>query len=154
MYCNQPKRLTMSSAGPNNTLLSSSFSLHIPRLNDIMTHWTPFPLNSSAIAFPLARINLLLNVDAALIPGGKPVTFFVKRIPAGPSLKHNEGMPRRGTGVVSPTHRPKGIVFGVKLAIIINARLYENRTIAAELARAFDNPYLFTQCHLCHSGVG
>lgn len=109
LYYNQLKKLTMSSAGPNNTLLPSPLSPHSPKLNDIMTHWTPFPLNSSAIAFPLARINLLLNVDAALIPAGKPVTFFVIRIPAGPSLKQNEGMPRRETGVVSPMHRPEGV---------------------------------------------
>lgn len=44
-----------------------------------VTHLTPFPLNSSARANPLARISRLENVEAALMPDGKPVTFLTRR---------------------------------------------------------------------------
>ena len=72
-----------------------------------MTHCAPFPRHSSPKATPRARMSLLLNVDATLIPVGKPVTFFTKRRPAGPSWKQMDGTPRRDTAVVSPTQRPE-----------------------------------------------
>lgn len=74
--------------------------------NNTCTHCAPFPLNSSPNATPRARINRRLKVEAVLIPVGNPVTFFTKRIPAGPSWKHIEGTPNRATAVVSPTQRP------------------------------------------------
>ena len=78
-----------------------------PRIHDLdSTHCAPLVRNSSPNATPRALINLLLNVEAALIPVGNPVTFFTGRNPAGPSCKQIEGMPKRGTALVSPTQRP------------------------------------------------
>lgn len=78
-----------------------------PLIHDLdSTYCAPLVRNSSPNATPRALINLLLNVEAALIPVGNPVTFFTGRKPAGPSCKQIEGMPKREMAVVSPTQRP------------------------------------------------
>lgn len=76
-----------------------------------VTHCAPFPRHSSPIATPRSRISRRLKVDATLIPVGKPVAFFTKRRPAGPSWKQIDGIPRRSIAVVSPTQRPNWIFY-------------------------------------------
>lgn len=124
----------MSIAGPRKMLRSPGLALDRQgrgKREECMTYWIPLARNSSPMAWPRARIRRRLkllfffrgpvvsqtnmeeeewerwtNVEAALIPVGKPVTFFTARMPAGPSFMQNEGMPRRSTEWVFPMHRP------------------------------------------------
>lgn len=107
---------------------------HTPQTNE-KTHFTPFPLNSSPSATPLAFINLRLKVDAALIPVGNPVTPLVSLTPAGPSCRQIDGIPRRGTALVSPTHRllnwPRPLMTPSFSAVVIWATVRSARVKAS-----------------------
>ena len=123
----------MSIPGPRKTLLAEGTKKRGQGSTSVIsqdadpraengTHLTPLPLNSSAMATPLARMRRRLKVAAVLIPVGNPVEFFVslnlfssheyrcavywhgQTYPAGPSCIQRAGIPRRETSWVSPTH--------------------------------------------------
>jgi hypothetical protein len=67
---------------------------------------TPFPRFSAPSASPRARINSLSQVPPVVMPAGNDVILSANRRPRGPSWRHREGNPRRGTGPVLPTQGP------------------------------------------------
>lgn len=94
---------------------SRNTSLDASLMSSIVV-FLPFALNSSPIATPRAFIRLLLQVWAALIAGGKPVTLLPPSlIPAGPSFKQSGGIvifwpettKERDGGVMFPMQRPR-----------------------------------------------
>jgi hypothetical protein len=148
----------ISIAGPRIILLLSTRGCN----TDFLPYLIPFPLNSSPIALPRACIKRRLNlvaqvngricilcevtyVEAALIPGGKPVTFLTVRIPAGPSLRQREGIVPVETLWVFPMHRLPDIPTPVAIPTLSDTLKF---AIAA-FARFRDSshePIIRTQC--------